>query len=90
MLDELGVGSGERKKQSRKAELDMVLSGWSQVGVTEGVGRTVFQVPDYSLTGVPAPRTAVPRTTTVGEAPGHFIREVCFQIHPLSPIKSLT
>lgn len=90
MLGELGAGLGERKKQSKQAELDMVLSGWSQGGGYRGVGRTVFQVPDFSLSGAPAPRTAVPRATTVGEAPGHFIREVCFQIHPLSAIKSLT
>ena len=62
------------------------------VGDAEGVVREGLQAPEpfpvrCSCSGQLA---AVSRATAMGEAPGHFIREVCVQIHPLSPSKSLT
>lgn len=44
----------------------------------------------YFLSVGPAGGTAVPLSTAAGEALAHFIREVCIQIHVLSPSKSLT
>lgn len=97
----LGVGKVERKregggeereteKQSKPGELDLILSGWPGWRLGKGVGGQSFRFQTPSLSVAPAPRAAVPRAAAVGKAPGHFIREVCFHIHPLSPIKSLT
>ena len=60
------------------------------VGVAEGVVREGLQVPEPFPVRCSCSGAAVPRATAMGEAPGHFIREVCVQIHPLSPSKSLT
>lgn len=89
-----GGGRGERDRQTDTGQARGTWCGseWQEPRweIQRGLRGQSFSFQPPFLSVALVSRAAVSRATIVGEALGHFIREVCFQNHLLSLIKSLT